>query len=139
VTSITVGGKVLMGFILDKNVVTCQINLLPIYSSNSCTSSSYSITSTLLLHIHTAAHAEVSLIAPSLNKGLTTTDYNMLFSSKLPGLCTCPFIFLPLLRLTELHCPKISLTWGCRPLLKLSILSPLSSSLIGPVYSYNVY
>ena len=82
---------------------------------------------------------KVSLIAPSLNKGLTTTDYNMLFSSKLPGLCTCPFIFLPLLRLTELHCPKISLTWGCRPLLKLSILSPLSSSLIGPVYSYNVY
>jgi len=112
-----------MGFILDENDVTSQFNLLLIYSSNSCTSSSYSITSTLLLHLHTAAHAEVSLISPSLNKSLTTTDYIMLFSSKLPGLCTCPRIFLLLLWLTELHCLKISLTWGCRPLLKLSILS----------------
>ena len=122
-TSITVGGKVRMGFILDENNVNSQFNLLPIYSSTSCTIFSYSITSTLLLHIHTAAHAEVSFIAPSLNKGLTTTVYSMLFSSQQPGLCTCTRIFLPLLRLTEFQCPKTSLTWGCRPLLKLSILS----------------
>jgi len=63
-----------MGFILDENDVTSQFNLLQIYSSNACTSSSYDITSTLLLHLHTAAHAEVSLIAPPLNKVLTTAD-----------------------------------------------------------------
>ena len=85
---------------------------------------SLSTTSTLLLSTHITAYTEASLIASSLGKGLTTTDYNTLFSSKLQGLCPCPCISLPLLWLTGPLCPRISLTWWCRPLLKLSPLSP---------------
>ena len=62
-------------------------------------------------------------LASSPSKGLTTTDHNMLFSSKLQGLCSCPCISLPLLWLTKPQCPKISLTWGCQPLLNLSTIS----------------
>ena len=85
---------------------------------------SLNITSTLLLHIHIAAYTEVSLIASSLSNGLNTTNRNMLFTLNTK---VCAFVLaylFALYALQDLSVPKISLTWWCRPLLKLSPISP---------------
>ena len=79
-------------------------------------------------------HIQSSLIASSLSEGLTTTDYNMLFSSTLQGLClhiSSPFMTYrtPVSQnLSDMVVPTTAKTFN--PFI------PRSSSFVGPAYSY---